>query len=82
MCVAGENFITMGEAAAALETTETRILMMLKNRNWQGNRLMTSGTLTRHRCNCAASRSLLISEKPVAAAAVAVAAAADTDRQE
>ena len=39
MCVAGENFITMGEAAAALETTETRILMMLKKQELAGKQV-------------------------------------------
>lgn len=39
MCVAGENFITMGEAAAYLETTETRILMLLKKQELAGKQV-------------------------------------------
>ena len=31
MCTAGTDFVSLAEAAALLETTEPRILMMLKN---------------------------------------------------
>jgi DNA-binding IclR family transcriptional regulator len=36
MCTAGTNFITIAEAAGYLETTETRILMMLKKQELIG----------------------------------------------
>lgn len=39
MCVAGDDFITMGEAAAYLETTETRILMLLKQQELTGKQV-------------------------------------------
>lgn len=37
MCTAGADFITITEAASYLETTETRILMMLKKNELVGN---------------------------------------------
>ena len=36
MCTAGTEFISISEAAAYLETTETRILMMLKKQELVG----------------------------------------------
>ena len=36
MCTAGTEFITIAEAAGYLETTETRILMMLKKQELAG----------------------------------------------
>lgn len=37
MCTAGTEFITIAEAAGYLETTETRILMMLKKQELTGS---------------------------------------------
>jgi len=37
MCTAGTDFITIAEAAGYLETTETRILMMLKKQELTGS---------------------------------------------
>jgi DNA-binding IclR family transcriptional regulator len=37
MCTAGAEFITIAEAAGYLETTATRILMMLKKHELLGN---------------------------------------------
>lgn len=37
MCTAGAEFITIAEAAGYLETTETRILMLLKQQQLVGN---------------------------------------------
>lgn len=37
MCTAGKQFITISEAASDLETTETRILMMLKKQELTGS---------------------------------------------
>ena len=37
MCTAGTDFITITEAASCLETTETRILMMLKKNELAGS---------------------------------------------
>ena len=37
MCTAGADFITITEAANYLETTETRILMMLKKNELAGS---------------------------------------------
>ncbi|CAH2029870.1 hypothetical protein [Trichlorobacter ammonificans] len=39
MCIAGENFVTMGEAAAYLATTETRILLLLKTQELRGKQV-------------------------------------------
>lgn len=36
MCVAGTNFVPITEAALLLETTEMRVLMMLKKNELQG----------------------------------------------
>lgn len=36
MCVAGTNFVPVAEAAKLLETTEMRVLMMLKKNELQG----------------------------------------------
>jgi hypothetical protein len=36
MCVAGANFVPIAEAAQLLETTEMRVLMMLKKDELQG----------------------------------------------
>lgn len=36
MCVAGTNFVPIAEAAQLLETTEMRVLMMLKKNELQG----------------------------------------------
>lgn len=36
MCVAGTNFVPIAEAAQLLETTEMRVLMMLKKDELQG----------------------------------------------
>jgi hypothetical protein len=37
MCTAGTEFISISEAAGYLETTETRILMMLKKQELAGS---------------------------------------------
>jgi len=37
MCTAGTDFITIAEAAGYLETTETRVLMMLKKQELAGS---------------------------------------------
>ena len=36
MCEAGTNFVALAEAAQLLETTEMRVLMMLKKNELQG----------------------------------------------
>ena len=36
MCEAGTNFVPIAEAALLLETTEMRVLMMLKNKELEG----------------------------------------------
>lgn len=36
MCEAGTSMVELGEAARLLETTEMRVLMLLKNRQLQG----------------------------------------------
>jgi hypothetical protein len=37
MCTAGKQFISIAETAAFLETTETRVLMMLKKQELAGS---------------------------------------------
>ena len=39
MCVAGTNYVVLAEAAQLLETTEMRVLMMLKKNELQGKQV-------------------------------------------
>ncbi|HIJ81696.1 MAG TPA: hypothetical protein HPP76_08310 [Desulfuromonadales bacterium] len=43
MCDAGTNFVPLAEAARLLETTEMRVLMMLKKNELQGSMDEESG---------------------------------------
>jgi hypothetical protein len=59
MCIAGTNYVPIAEAAQLLETTEMRILMMLKKNELQGTMVEDSWFVDRS--------SLNICDKPKAA---------------
>ena len=59
MCVAGTNFVPFIEAAQLLETTEMRVLMMLKKDELQGKMVEDAWYVDRS--------SLKLCEKPKAA---------------
>jgi hypothetical protein len=59
MCEAGTNFVPIAEAAQLLETTEMRVLMMLKKDELQGKQMEEAWYVDRS--------SLKLCEKPKAA---------------
>ena len=59
MCEAGTNFVPIAEAAQLLETTEMRVLMMLKKDELQGKQVEEAWYVDRS--------SLKLCEKPKAA---------------